>query len=125
MHEPVELMVWIGLPLGVALISIGYALWHWLHRDRSTPEEWQEKALFLGLVAASLSTLAYCTWLTYRAAAGDSPLVWRMKHVSGEFGSILFLFAFLAAVVGKGAYREALGVAAISGVFLWVEFGIL
>ena len=125
MHEQFELMVWIGLPLGAALISIGDAWRRWLQRDRSTPEKWREKALLLGLLAASLSTLAYCLWLTYRAAAGDAPLVWRVKHVSSEFGSSLFLFAFLAAVVGKGAYREALGVAAISGVFLWVEFGIL
>jgi hypothetical protein len=125
MNEPLELMVWIGLPLGAALISIGHAWRRWLQRDRSTPEKWREKALLLGLLAASLSTLAYCLWLTYHAAAGDVPLVWRMKHVSGEFGTSLFLLALLAAVVGKGAYREALGIAGIVGIFLWMEVGVL
>jgi hypothetical protein len=125
MHELLELIVWIGLPLGAVLISIGHAWRRWDRRHSSTSAAWRETILFLGLLAASLSTLAYCTWLTYRIAAGDAPLVWRTKHISGNFGTSLFLLALLAAVVGKGAYREALGIAGIVGIFLWMEVGIL
>jgi hypothetical protein len=118
-------MIWILLLLVGVAMSLGNAWRLWFRRHPSEFEKWRGMVLFLGLLAASLSAFTYCAWLAYRVAAGDSPLVWRMKHSGGNVGTGLFLFALVASVVGRGPWRESLGAGAILGVLLWAEFGIL
>jgi|SRR5579859_162432 len=118
-------MAWILLPLVGVAISLANAWRLWFQRDPSASEKWRATLLFLGLLAASLSTFAYCAWLAYRVAAGATPLVWKMKHSGGNIGTGLSLFALVAAIGGQGSWRESLGIAAMLGILLWAEFGIL
>src|ERR1700732_606594 len=97
----------------------------WFRRHPSKFETWRGMVPFLGLLAASLSAFTYCAWLAYRVAAGDSPLIWRMKHRGGNVGTGLFLFALVASVVGRGPWRESLGAGVIPGGLLGGGFGIL
>ena len=118
-------MIWILLLLVGVSMLLGNAWRLWFRRHPSNFEKWRGMVRFPGLPAASLSTFTDCAWLAYRVAAGDSPLVWRMKHSGGDVGTGLFLFALVSPVVVRGPWRESLGAGAIPGVLLRAEFGIL
>jgi hypothetical protein len=103
-------MIWILLLLVGVTMSLGNAWRLWFRPHPSKFEKWRGMVLFLGLLAASLSAFTYCAWLGNRVAAGDSPLVWRMKHSGGNVGTGLFLFALVPQLWGGdlGASRSGL-----------------
>ncbi|HEY2459420.1 MAG TPA: hypothetical protein VGI16_01365 [Candidatus Acidoferrum sp.] len=88
---------------------------------------WRSRFLFLGLVASSLNLVVFWVYVTWLRLHHTDHFWWQVHDRFEFISDCLIGFAILAAVLGKGRGRIAMGCAAVTAYFIWVvgHIGIL
>ena len=116
----------IAIPFAGVPIVVGLSWWMWLRIRESMGSRLRRTTLTVGVLAATTNAITYYSWLAYRVASGGSPTGWRLNEMLGDdVGLPLCVLAAVGAVAGPGVIRVYLGLAAILGFLLWVNYGVL